>query len=385
MVGLAIWLEPAELGRYGLVMATVTLAVIVVGLDFYTVLQRDLDTETPGTARRQIRDQAVLLTAVHLLAAPILVLLMAWFGIDRTIILLALLLTVFQHISLECWRLLLRLQHQIQGSIVFFLREAAWIPFCALAAIWYDLSVATVFGFALTGAICASMTGIALLHGHLPRGARGPLDIVWLKQGLRTALRFLVGTISLRGLFTADRFAMAALTTPETLGAYVFFTSLAGACTSLFDTGILPFHWPKLLAAAKRGDWATVRQEQTRLNRVCLIGGVVIPLIVLGAGISLALLLETDTYEQSLFLLLPIAIGYGLMTLSNAPHYQLYAARHDTQNVLANITATGVFAVTVVPFSILSVPLATPLAFCSAMAALFGLKSWLTRRITLEP
>lgn len=381
IIALAIWLEPGELGIYGLIAATITLTTYLYGLDFYTFTLRELSTGDLSDARFQVRDQFVLFGAVYCLGSLVLVVVLHRFGLDPALIALTAATAVLQHAAIEFYRVLVRIERSIVASICLFVRDAAWVPACLL--VWVvrgDVGLFEVLLFWLIGSLLSVAFAARSLLRLLPNAGSRPINWAWLAQGVRTGLRMLPGTISLRGLFTVDRMILALLAPPEVLGAYVFFVSLCGAFSSLFETGLLPFFWPRLLEAVKRDDRAGREAAQRALARVCLIGAPAFAVIAIAVGYGFAQALPNDAYAENLELLLYVAAAYMFLTISNVPHYRLYAEKRDLAIVASNTLAFAGFLAAVGLLALVSKALAVPVALVLACILLLALKLAVSRR-----
>jgi O-antigen/teichoic acid export membrane protein len=381
IVGLAVWFEPAELGVYGVVAATITLATYLFGLDFYTYTLRAISPAELGSVRYQLRDQFLLFCGIYLIGGLALAAILPEFGLDSTLAIFTAAIAVLQHAALELYRVLLRLERTMAASLCLFIRDAAWVPICSIA--WFirgELDLSDVLLFWLAGSLAAVGVAAMFLFHAAPPGTYRPVDPSWLGQGLKTGLRMLPGTLSLRGLFTVDRMILASIATPEILGPYVFFSALCGAATALFETGILPFFWPYLLETARRGERERQVAAQHALSRACLIGALGLAVASVVGGAVLAALLPHAAYREHLSLLIWIALAYLLVTLSNIPHYRLYAANCDLVIVLCNAAAFIVFLALAGILAFADVALAVPIALVSASALLLALKWESARR-----
>jgi O-antigen/teichoic acid export membrane protein len=381
IIALAVWLDPADLGAYGLIAATITLTTYLYGLDFYTFTLREISAGNLGAVRYQIRDQFLLFGAIYGLGTMVLLLLLPRLSLDPALAAMATAIAVLQHASLEFYRVLVRIERTLEASICFLIRDAAWVPACL--ALWLargDISLLEVLMFWLAGSAASVGFAIWSLSRLLPLAPAPPVDLVWLGRGVRTGLRMLPGTLSLRALFTVDRMILAVLAPPQVLGAYVFFVSLCAAAQALFETGILPFFWPRLLEAARQGNAPARATAERQLARVCLVGAPAIALASVAAGVVLAGLLPNPAYEQNLELLFFVAAAYMLMTLSNAPHYGLYADGRDIAIVISNALAFAAFLAVAGLLALAGSGLAVPLALVLACLLLALLKRFMARR-----
>ena len=352
------------------------------GLDFHTFSMRELSTSNLAEARMHIRDQFALQAVVCLVGTTVLALVLRRLEVAPIIIALIAAMSVLQQVGLELYRILTRLGRPVRGAIVLLLRDGAWVPLCLLTQLLAGkLSITILLVCWLGGSVTAFLYGAWFLVRWLPTsGNRMPIDISWLAAGLRTGLRMLAGTISLVALFSVDRMMFASAVSPDELGAYALFALGCASVQGLFETAILPLFWAPLLQATRDGDADAARNAQERLSRACLFGGIG-GAVVMAAGLTaLAWLLPERAYWANLHLLYYLVAAYSLLTLSNIPHYRLFAARFDTQIVTAHVATLLTFVVLAWLIAIYDSSIAVPFALALACATLFGIKLLMVMR-----
>lgn len=381
VIALAVWLGPSQLGVYGLIAATVTLTTYIYGLDFYTFTIREISTGNLDDVRFRVRDQFLLFAFIYGVGTVTLLLVLKGFGLGGALIALTAAIAVLQHAGLELYRILIRIERTIAASIGLFLRDAAWVPGCLL--IWVfkgEIGLQEVLLSWLVGSCFSVAYGAWSLARVLPHAAPRAVDFAWLRRGVATGLRMLVGTLSLRALFTVDRMILALLAPPEVLGVYVFYTSLCLAFSALFETGVLPYFWPRLLDAVKQVDPVVRNTVQRTLFRVCMIGAPALAVAAVFVGVGFATVLPDGSYLSNLNLLFYAAAAIMLLLLSNAPHYRLYADNRDTAIVAANASAFACFLAVCGLLVLVDQPMAVPLALVTACGLLLSVKFVIARQ-----
>lgn len=379
-LALAVWLGAADLGRYGLITATISLAVYAYGLDFYTFTVRELSTDEAHKIRQRLRDLSALFAACYLVGAVILAFTLPRFGFGAGLTILTVLLAITQHAGLELYRILVRTERTTEATTCLLLRDAAWMPVCLLAGLFLrHLSLSVVLVCWLVGSVAGVLYAVRVILRTFRAGEVGPIDKAWLARGLRTGLRMIPGTLSLRALFTVDRMILAALAPPQVLGAYVFFTSLCMSAQGLFETAVLPFFWPRLLDAARRGDLPARQAAEGRLAHACLLGGLGGALATIVVATGLASYMPNPVYAANLYLLYFVATAYSLLTLANIPHYRLYASHRDLRIVAGNMAAFASFVAAAGLIALADRAIAVPMALVVGTTTLLAFKWMMTR------
>lgn len=380
---MAVWLRPSELGLYAIIAATLTLTTYFYGLDFQTFSMRELSTADLPGARFRVRDQFTMLLVIYAIGSVVTAFLLRQFGLAPGLIALVVPMAVIQHATLEFYRILTRLGRAVAGTVVLLIRDGAWVPICLLTKlVTGQLTLADVLVFWLIGSVASSIYGGGLLFKWLPASERRSIDLAWLAAGLRTGLRMLAGTLSLIALFSVDRMIFAKLVSPQQLGAYAFFALGCSSIQGLFETAVLPSFWAPLLQAKMEGDDIAYRHAERRLDRACLVGAIAGAAVTAIGLTILAWLLPNRAYAENLHLLYYLVAAYSLLTLTNIPHYRLFAARRDSLIVSANVVTFVTFVVLIPVFVSFDRSTAVPLALALACGVLFALKWIMARRAT---
>jgi O-antigen/teichoic acid export membrane protein len=344
---LAKLLEPAELGLFGLILATVSFSVLVIGADFYTYSQRELlareSTEWAFVIQHQITAQLVL----YALILPLQIMVF-WFELlpwEYLYWFFALLIT--EHISQEINRLLIAMQKQLLASWVLFIRMGAWvfivIPFMYLYPEWNNLN--TILLAWLLGSAAAMMLGGFVIKNSVLDWNKFSLDKKWILNGFKVGGLFLLATICFKGLLTYDRYAVEALSSLDVLGVYVFYMGIIMGAISVLDPAVFSFLYPRMLHSYSRKDFVAFKKTFKEL----IVSTLLISLLLSGiAWFAMPYFidwLDKPIYKEHIdafMVLIFMGIAYGIGMI---PHYALYAMRKDKWIVIAHISSMGVFVI----------------------------------------
>jgi O-antigen/teichoic acid export membrane protein len=372
---LARFLVPADVGRFGLLAATIGYALYVLGLEFYVFTVRELIAAPPGERLGIIRDQAAFHGLCYLVGLPLFLVLFAagWLPWEYAGWFLALL--VLEHVAQELNRILIALSEQLLASTILFVRSGAWC-FAAIAIMASAPSMRSVeFVLAawMSGAVLACAIGLARI-ACLAKPAAWRIDWARVRAGLRVALPFLLASLALRGLFTIDRYWVEYLSGLEVLGAYVLFVGMATAVLSFLDAAVVDFNYPRIVAAAKSGDEAAFRARMSAFGRS--VGAVTAVLTVACWLASAPLLawLDAPAYTNHVHLLKWLLLATGLYALSTIPHVGLYAYGRDRPLVLGPLAGIVAFLCTCSLGGAALGTLVVPLALCAAFFVILSYK-----------
>ncbi|WP_315263875.1 hypothetical protein [Pseudomonas fragi] len=342
---LAKFLEPKELGLYGLLTVTISYAIYVLGFDFYTYTTREILKQKRSEWGGLIKDQGALSFILYCIFLPLLSMiflkgLLPWSVAGWFFVLL-----VLEHLTQEISRLLVTISEQLLASLMLFMRSGIWAVIVTALMFFRadtrDLNI--VLGAWTLGSLLALVLGVYRLKQMNISGWRKKIDWQWIGKGLKIAIPLLIATLALRGLFTVDRYWFADLANLETLGAYVLFMGISSALVSFLDAGVFAFIYPGLISAYHNKD-----SEEFRLK---LRGLLLQTLIFAGAFTILALLIVDpllNWLDKPLYLehkdLFPWTLLITLLySIGMIPHYALYAQGLDRPIIHSHITSFLIF------------------------------------------
>lgn len=379
---LAYFLEPTSVALYGLVAATVAYSIYGLGFDFYSYSTREILGTTSDQWMRLIRDQGVFFVLMYLLVLPVLLLVFVSNFLPWDIVFWFMALVVLEHLAQEINRLLVAIGYQLLASVVLFLRSGVWAALVAIL-FWFvpsSRSLETVFLFWCAGAALACALGGVKLSSLDKRSLIYPIDWGWLKKGVIVAVPLLIATLSIRGVFTIDRYWVDSLAGSEVLAAYVLYAGIANAIMSFLDAGVFVFLYPRLVSAFKNFDERLYKKSM----RALLLQTTCVSLaLALLAGIviyPLLMVLDNSVYSDHLPILYLMLAAITLNALSMVPHYGMYAMSYDRGIIIPHIIALIVFVSTVGVLSLWWTVYAVPVALIVTFSGLLLHKTWLYRR-----
>lgn len=355
IISIARILPTEQLGVYGLFTATVNYSLYVVGLDYYTYTTRELLGRPLSEWAPLIRDQAIFYCIVYVVCFPLLLVLfgtglMPWKLVGWFYIVLAI-----EHLSQELFRLLVALKRPLLANFIAFLRLASWV-YAVLFLYWYtdiskDLTVIW-WGWSL-GGLAAVGVGLYTLFTQLDWSTlhTTAIDRNAMKSGLKISTRFLVATLSLRAVFTLDRYWVESFGTLREVGIYSFYMSMANSISSFLEAGVVMIHSPKIIQAYQRGDIPLYDSHRASMKNALFVWLFFLSLgIVLLMGPLLAFIGKTE-FNAQIEVLYWLMGSVVLLGLSNIPHYDLYAKRKDRVLVASAVLSFISFAIFVWPLS----------------------------------
>jgi len=342
---LAKMFEPAELGLFGLMLATVSFSVLIIGADYYTYSQRELlarpHDQWSFVIQHQVKAQLILYGV--LLPAQVLIFV---FGLmDWQYALWFFSLLVVEHIAQEMNRLLIVMHKQLLASLVLFIRSGSWV--IIVIPLMYVMpqyqSLETLYTAWLIGGLIAIILGSIVIKHAVPNWSRVKTDYSWLKRGYKVGGMFLVATICFKGLITFDRYAVEALSSIEVLGVYVFYMGMVMGVYSFLEPAVYSFLYPKMLKYYQMNE----KQAYQKTFKELMVSTIVIS-AVMGVVIWIIMpqiinWIDKPIYTNYLSELVVLIMAGFIYSIGYIPHYALYAMKGDRWIISAHISALVVF------------------------------------------
>ncbi|WP_367237600.1 hypothetical protein VXM67_08660 [Pseudomonas sp. Rh2] len=344
---LAKYLPPAEVGTYGLLVATIGYAFFIVGIEFYTYSSRELIGVSSDGWLPIIRDQWVFFFISYACFIPLAycffyagflpIKYFGWF----------LILFLLEHTAQELNRLFVAMGEQLLASSILFLRSGIWVFFVVLAMWRYPESRTLEFVFKAwaAGASLACLIGLLRLAMLDRRKLSSRLNWLWILRGIKVSIPLLFASLAIRGLFTFDRYWVEAVAGMEVLGIYVLFAGIAFSIISFIDAGVIVFLYPRVVAAAKENNDKKFRAQMKELARNVVVATMVMSISALFISPYVLEWIGKPVYQESIYLLRWLLLAVSLYSLSMVPHVGLYARHKDSAILHSQLAGLLVFVI----------------------------------------
>ncbi|MEV8645370.1 hypothetical protein AB0V79_27205 [Mesorhizobium ciceri] len=382
---LAKYVDPTSVGHYGLFTATLIYGLYLVGLDFYVFVSRELLTVSEDQRGAMLKGQMALCGLLYLIVLPALVLVLTRAGWSVSLLCWFVPILALEHFNQEVSRLLIVLSDQVTASITLFVRQGSWAIAAVALMIGYPESrnLNVIMALWTCSGLAAGALGIWRVK-QLPIGGWSmPIDWRWVRKGISVSAAFLVSTLALRGIQTADRYWMEGLGGIEAVGAYVLFLGVAGTLMVFLDAGVFSFSYPALISHSHKREYdlarKTVRQMFFQTLAISIAFGFVswtlLPYLLHWVGKAV----YQDAFDLYPWVLVAsIANAVGMV-----PHYALYARGFDKPIIYSHIAALPVFLISTWCFSKSHAELAVPIGMTVSFTQIMVWKAlaycWLDR------
>lgn len=361
---LARFLTPAELGLYGLIIATIAYGIYPLGFEFYTYSTREIIGLEESQRGVLLKSQLALHVKLYLFFLPLFLFLFFFEFLPWAVWLWFYLLLVLEHLNQELFRLLIAMSKQLSASIALFFRQGLW-AIAVAACMYFDSDFRNIEFVFLSWAI-GSFIGLLIsvyVIATLPISGWGQrVDWQWIKKGLKVAIPFFIATIGVNGVMTIDKYIFDFISGKELLGAYVFYLALSASLISFLDAGIFSFIYPSMVSAAKSKNYNLLYKKM----KIMLLQVVVLSfifLLIMSFSIDYILkIINKDIYRDNYFLFYFFFAAMLIQAISYVPHYGLYSKDDDTPIVLSGFLSFFVFVLSVWVLSFFDSILAVPIS-----------------------
>lgn len=342
---LARYLEPVEVGLYGLLAATIVFAIYPLGFDFYTYSTREIVATERSRWLGLLKNQAVLFVLLYLVFLPLFILIFFLGLLPWALAPFFFAILITEHLGQEANRLLVAISHPLLAGFVLFLRSGLWVLILVPVFVYFPeaRSLNSVFSlWLLFGLVALALSGLPLMRLDRKR-LHDKVNWEWLKKGLKVAVPFLLATLAIRFLFMVDRYYIEYFSGLEVVAAYVFFIGVASALISFLDAGVFVFYYPKMIRSVQGNEeksfYKAVFLMTVQVVVVCLFFFLLASLLI----DPLLSWLDRPIYRAHVNFLPWLLLAFSLNAISMLPHYCLYAAGLDRFIVLTHLFSPLVF------------------------------------------
>lgn len=328
---MARYLREAEVGLYGLVVAAVGFSIYLLGFDFYSYSNREVAGVSGTDLTERIRYHITWLLVCYAVVLPSLYLLFIFEFIPEKIIIWFYLILVLEHITAEVCRFLIVREKQMLASVCIFLKTGLWPLICIAGMFLFEnqRSLSFVLFCWLVG-LLGSLALLAL-KSRIPKGIFNSLKIDWgwIGAGVKICFPILVATLSLRAVFTLDRYLLRITSDLSVVGVYVFYAGISAALTAFLEAGIFNFYYPRMIKMWSTGNVSGYRAALDRLKQVVFLASAVLAVLIVLFVNGVAPYIGRENYVNNMYVLYFCLLAVLILAWSMVYYYDLYCRRED--------------------------------------------------------
>ncbi|MBT1690193.1 oligosaccharide flippase family protein [Dawidia soli] len=242
------------LGLYNIVAVTVAWSVYVIGFEFYAYSLRQIVGESPDVVAGHVFNQlAFHFTGFSflLLLSPLLVILDF---VPLEVLHYFILITIFDQMSQECFRILIALERSQFANFIYLLKSGLWVyPLLLLPTVFgWDINIHLILGSWVAGTVLSFFFGLWKLWTlRILRFRSVTLNIAWIRQGIVVAFPFLIISIAQQAMDFSDRYLIDYFLGKTEVGVYSFYYGIASVPTTLITSVLVAQYYPRVINVFK--------------------------------------------------------------------------------------------------------------------------------------
>ncbi len=342
-----------DYGTYSLFYTTITLFVILAGLDFYNYNTRELLGSNEIKQRQLLGDQLMFHVVTYLIFIPLSYPVLHSFVPDRYIFIFYLIFVV-EHLSQEGYRLLITYSRPLLANLSQFIRMAFWCilfyVFSHPAVHLVELSLASIFGLWFVFALISVM----MIAFHIRR--RNLIEFTGfhalpsrIKTGLGISLTFFISTVLFKIIEFSSRYILDIVATKADVGIFTFYSNLTNLIYVTTHSVTIAVLYPQLIRSFNGQDSGVFMKIRKKFLREIIVVSVLVTFLILVTAPFLMELIDRPALKEHYSVLVVLLAGMIFYMLSYYPHYMLYLHRMDRAILISSFIAAGIsFALNIV-------------------------------------
>jgi len=344
---IAKYFKLEDVGLYGLFTAAIIFGIYLLGFDFYTYSVREMAVTNGAELGWRLKSHFAWLLCCYSIFLPVFSIVFLLDLLPEKFVVWFYLILVLEHMTTELARLLIIYEKQMVAAFSIFVRNGLWAGVCVLFMYVSDVyrTLDFVFLFWVLGLVLALIVSFIFLKrdGYLVMS--GGVKWRWITSGLRICVPLLLATLSIKAIFTLDRYMLGYISDHWVVGIYVFYMSMAAVVIAMLEQGVFNFYYPSLIKSWRAGDINAYREKSRAIKRMffACVGPV---LVTVALMVNLAVgLIGRPEYVDNIKVFYWSLISAFLFTWSMVYYYDLYAQNKDRYIILIRTSGFIIFVV----------------------------------------
>lgn len=333
----------ADLGIYGLFFTTITILVLVLGLDFYMFNTREILSVEQDTRLSLIINQLFLHLITYSFVLPLVLGVfyfnilpwqyLGWFyGI-----------LIAEHLSQELYRIFITLSKPFFANFLLFIRTSSWIYILLFIWLHDDLkqfhNLELIWKMWLLGSVTSILLGIYQLKQTIPiSDSSNSVNFRWIQKGLTISAIFFLSTIMLKTIEFSDRYMIQYWLNNKDLGVYTFYANFTNVAQTIVFTLVVMIHSPKILEYANQNNFTAYKKLKAIFNKQIVFISIISFFIVVLAIYSALYLMNKPILYNNLVTFYILNFSILVQNYVLIYHYDLYSQKKDKKILFSTIT-----------------------------------------------
>ncbi len=337
-------------GVYSLLSTTVTVAIFVLGFDFYNYAVRDILLK-PAERASKVTTSLVFYSFIYLTFIVI-----GYFVFNQVDYLaefstLIIFIAISEHLNQEIYRLLLAFKRVLAANWFLFLRVAGWTIWVLFQIIF--LKKIVTLEYILFTWLFFNVTILLLTAIWFHPSIRANISAIrikknWLIRGLKVSLIFYIATLALKVIEYSNRYIVEAVLDEVSAGIFSFYSNISMVIGIYISTIVVSYELPDLIESSISETFDT---KLLRFKKLLIRHSALAFLVVLIAIYPVLLWQGKASFAHYWPLIILLNAATFLMNVSLVYHSYLYIMHREKKlleivliSSAINIMATFAFS-----------------------------------------
>lgn len=337
-------------GVYSLLSTTVTIAIFVLGFDFYNYAIRDILLK-PTDRASKVSTSLIFYALIYLAFILIGYLVFNQVAYLAEFALLIIFISISEHLNQEIYRLLLAFKQVLIANWFLFIRVAGWtiwvlyqiVIMQKIVTLEYILFTWLFFNVGVL--LITALWFSSVIRKHI---STIQIKKKWLVSGLKISLIFYLATLALKVIEYSNRYIVEAVLDEVSAGIFSFYSNISMVIGIYISTIVVSYELPDLIESSTNN---TFDAKLLRFKKLLIRHSALAFLVVLIAIYPVLLWQGKASFAQYWPLIILLNAGTFLMNVSLVYHSYLYIIHREKKllqivliSSVINILATFAFS-----------------------------------------
>jgi len=335
--------DTATYGVYSLQATTITIAIFILGFDFYNYTIRDILINKAETSSK-------VFTSASLYGITYLLFVVGGYFLFNSIdyfseyTFLLILICITEHLNQEIYRLLLAFRKVLVANLLLFIRVAGWTLFVLFEIYILKVNVSindvlvtwtwfNVITLLITAILFWKKLWDSLKEIHFKKN--------WLIKGLRISIIFYVATIFLKIIEYSNRYIVEGILGESAAGIFSFYSNFAMVIGIYVSTIVVSYELPELIESSNSENFTG---KLKNFKKLLMLHSLVASITVIIFIFPVLMWQGKESFISYWPIIILFTFGMYLMNISLVYHSYLYI-KHKEKKLLEIVVISGIFNV----------------------------------------
>jgi O-antigen/teichoic acid export membrane protein len=353
-------------GEYTLYNTSITLIILLLGLDFYMYSNRYVIKHN-DRALFALKNQFVLQLVMYTISFAVFYLLFGdtYFGLKFLLLFFS--TTFLDHLAQDFFRLYIVLKKVLLANIILFIKSSLWTGFLVIYLFLDEkptISIEQVLIYWSFSSVLAIIIGFYFYPNSL-NFFKEEISKTWILKGIKVGCLLLVATIFSKIIEYSDRYLIEYFLGTKSVGIYSFLFQLSNLVNVVIFTIYISFIYPNLMESVHKEDLLGLKSYNNQIiNKSTIIIVIYFLVSIVFLPIIIKIVARNELYDYQLVFYV-LLIGNLFLNYNFAAYYALIALEKERQiiyvsffgciiNLVVNIVFIPIFGIITGAFSLLA-------------------------------